>query len=310
MHSKKTQIVTIDPQYAGQRIDNYLIARLKGIPKSRIYRIIRKGEVRVNKGRIKPLYHLKPGDQIRIPPVMVNEPKHSAPSQSLQKLIEQHILMEDDDLLIINKPSGLAVHGGSTLTHDLMQVVSMLRPHNIFLRLAHRLDKGTSGCVVIAKNLNALRELQILFKTRKIKKTYLALTKGHWEKEHTKIETYMQKNILQSGERRSVVTDEGKAASTEFYVKKRYKIADFVRVLPHTGRTHQIRIHSEYAQHPIAGDSKYGDHEFNRLMKSVHLHRLFLHAERLQFTWRKREINVYAPLNEDLMSVLQQLDRL
>ncbi len=301
--------VSIDEGSAGQRIDNFLLKCLKGVPKSRIYRILRKGEVRVNKGRVKPDYRLKQGDCVRIPPVRVSETSAPVrPGERILKLLEQRILYEDKGLLILNKPSGMAVHGGSGISFGIIEGLRAMRPQAPFLELAHRLDRETSGCLVIAKKRSALRAFQELLRSGGMDKYYLTLVRGRWSGGKRGIDVPLRKNTLKSGERVVRVADDGKAALSIFEPITIYPNASLMRVKLITGRTHQVRVHAMHAGHPIAGDAKYGDNEFNKAMGKIGLKRLFLHASRLKFQLPDavKPIEVEAPLDEELQQVLER----
>ena len=307
----KKREVEIDEGSAGQRIDNFLLKSLKGVPKSRIYRILRKGEVRVNKGRIKPDYRLKLGDIVRIPPVRVSESDSSMrPGDRILKLIGGSVIHEDERFLIINKPSGLAVHGGSGVSFGVIESLRALRPEARFLELGHRLDRDTSGCLVIAKKRSALRSFHELLRSGRMDKHYLALVSGQWRVGRKGIDAPLRKNTLRSGERIVRVSDDGKAALSIFEPVTIYSDASLMRVKLVTGRTHQVRVHAQHAGHPIAGDSKYGDADFNRRMAEIGLKRLFLHASELRFTLPDdgQEICVHAPLQVELQKVLDRLE--
>ncbi len=301
--------ITVTEASAGQRIDNFLLKQLKGVPKSRIYRILRKGEVRVNKGRSKPEYRLQAGDTVRIPPIRVAERDSGTPHQGLLKQLEQRILYEDSGLLVLNKPSGVAVHGGSGISHGVIEGFRALRPQAHFLELAHRLDRDTSGVLVIAKKRSALRDFQERLRNNEVDKRYLALVKGRWKGGGRRIEAPLQKNVLRSGERVVRVAENGKAALSIFEPEQRFAEATLMRVKIVTGRTHQVRVHAKYSGHPIAGDEKYGDEAFNREMLGLGLRRLFLHAAELRFTPRDgTTVHVEAPLDEELLGVLRRLE--
>ncbi|MBG3079101.1 23S rRNA pseudouridine(955/2504/2580) synthase RluC [Proteus mirabilis] len=307
----QVQFVTIDGDEAGQRIDNFLLARLKGVPKSMIYRIIRKGEVRVNKGRIKPEYKLNAGDSIRIPPVRVAEKEEIAVSPKLDKVsaLANCILYEDEHLMLINKPSGTAVHGGSGLSFGVIEGLRALRPEARFLELVHRLDRDTSGVLLIAKKRSALRALHEQLRLKQMQKDYLALVRGQWQS-HTKvIQAPLLKNILQSGERVVKVSNEGKPSETRFKVEERFEFATLVKASPVTGRTHQIRVHTLHAGHPIAFDDRYGDRDFDAQLVGTKLNRLFLHASSLTFTHPStgEQMRIEAPMDNTLRHCLQVL---
>jgi 23S rRNA pseudouridine955/2504/2580 synthase len=294
----------------GQRIDNFLLKTLKGVPKSRIYRILRKGEVRVNRGRIKPEYRLKIGDLVRIPPIRVSEEKAPAvPGDRILRLLDQCILYEDKEILVLNKPSGLAVHGGSGVSFGVIEGLRALRPDARFLELAHRLDRDTSGCLVIAKKRSALRAFHELLREGGMDKHYLALLKGRWQGGKRRVEAPLRKNVLSSGERVVRVSEEGKPSLSIFTPITIYKDCSLVRVKLVTGRTHQVRVHAQFCGHPIAGDDKYGDEAFNREMAARGLKRLFLHAAELRFTLpESATIHVEAPLEEELQALLKRLE--
>ena len=278
------QFVEITDENSDQRLDNFLISRLKGVPKSRIYRIVRKGEVRVNKGRVDVKYRLQPGDVVRIPPVRIAEAEaETFVPQTLKQSLEEDILYEDDVLLILNKPSGFAVHGGSGLDSAIIEGLRQLRPEAQFLELVHRLDRDTSGCLLIAKKRSALRKLHELFRGEGIQKTYLALLAGQWARKKLVVTAPLQKNVGKGGDRMVVVSPSGKESETLFRRLKLLKQATLVEASPKTGRTHQIRVHAAWLGHPIIGDDRYGDFEINRLFKKKGYKRLFLHAYRLEF---------------------------
>ncbi|MDH3949026.1 MAG: 23S rRNA pseudouridine(955/2504/2580) synthase RluC [Gammaproteobacteria bacterium] len=305
------QLVEISADLAGQRVDNFLLNRLKGAPRSLIYRILRRGEVRVNKGRIRPQYRLKAGDTLRIPPVRL-APRSTPPRPAEQVLrqLENAILYEDNRLLILNKPSGLAVHGGSGLSYGVIEGLRALRPQAPYLELVHRLDRDTSGCLLIAKKRSALRRLHELLRNNGIDKRYLALLKGQWRGGSRQIDAPLRKNVLRSGERIVRVDPEGKSALSVFRPLAVGKTASLVEVKLETGRTHQVRVHAASVGQPIAGDDKYGDDGFNRQLREAGLKRLFLHACSLRFQLIEGEpaIEVTAPLDDELEQVLRKLE--
>ena len=309
--SPVVKFITIEPDYNGQRIDNFLITFLKGVPKSRIYRILRKGEVRINKGRVKPSYRLKTGDLLRIPPVVVSERSASkiTPHTSLIDKIEKNILYEDKYLIIINKPSGVAVHGGSGISLGIIEIVRAMRPEDKNLELAHRLDKDTSGCLIITKKRSILRQLHEHFRNNQIEKRYIALVKGRWSGGKRLVSLPLLKNIQKSGERMVCVHPEGKTAKSVFRPLKIANKASLVEVNLLTGRTHQIRVHAAAIGHPIAGDIKYGDEDFNKFMRSLNLKRLFLHAHGLKFELSvyDHHIQVEAPYDDILHKVIDKV---
>jgi len=306
----KVQFVTIEPELEGQRIDNYLHTFLKGVPKSRIYRILRKGEVRVNKKRVKPEYKLQANDELRIPPVRVSEPT-ALPSTNLNKVssLENHILYEDEWLIVLNKPSGTAVHGGSGLSFGVIEALRALRPKQNFLELVHRLDRDTSGCLLIAKKRSALKNLHEQLRDRKVDKRYQALVSGEWPANRFKVKAPLLKNTLKSGERIVLVDEEGKPSETRYRILESFDQATLVEASPITGRTHQIRVHCLHAGHPIASDNRYGDKDFDQRVYKIGLKRLFLHAHSLAFIHPNTDerVTYKAPLEPVLISVLKRL---
>jgi len=308
---REVREVEVGEEGAGQRIDNFLLKFLKGVPKSRIYRILRKGEVRVNRGRIKPEYRLKIGDRVRIPPIRMSEEKAPViPGDRILRLLEQSIIYEDKGLLILNKPSGLAVHGGSGVSFGVIEGLRALRPDAPFLELAHRLDRDTSGCLVIAKKRSTLRAFHELLREGGMDKHYLALVKGRWQGGKRRIDVPLRKNTLKSGERVVKVSEDGKPSLSIFSPVSIYKDCTLMRVKLVTGRTHQVRVHAQHSGHPIAGDDKYGDAVFNRVMSERGLKRLFLHASELRFTLTDSvTIHVEAPLEPELNILLRNLEQ-
>ncbi|WP_301099168.1 23S rRNA pseudouridine(955/2504/2580) synthase RluC [Otariodibacter sp.] len=305
------KFITISEDESGQRLDNFLLGKLKGVPKSLIYRIVRKGEVRVNKGRVKPEYKLQAEDIVRIPPVRVSEKNTPPISTKLHKVaeLESQILYEDEVLLVVNKPSGIAVHGGSGLSFGVIEALRSLRPQAKFLELVHRIDRDTSGILLVAKKRSALRNLHQQLREKTIQKDYLALVRGQWQS-HTKvIKAPLLKNELASGERIVRVNEEGKPSETRFTIEERYNNATLIKASPVTGRTHQIRVHTKFAGHPIALDDKYGDREFDATMQTLGLTRLFLHAYSIRFTHPRteEEMVIIAPLDNYLKSILEKL---
>lgn len=305
------QYIDVDEEYAGQRLDNFLLARLKGVPKSVIYRVVRKGEVRVNKGRIKPEYKLQVGDQIRVPPLVVAAEKDQVSTKlSLVKNLESHILFEDNDLIVLNKPTGMAVHGGSGLSFGVIEALRALRPTAKFLELVHRLDRDTSGCLLIAKKRSVLTHIHEQLRLKTVEKKYWALVAGQWDARNKKVTEPLKKNTLQSGERIvRVDANEGKPSETRFKILQRYVEGTLVEAFPVTGRTHQIRVHTACMGHPIACDDKYGDNDFTSQMNSLGLKRLYLHAKTLSFTHPNTGLvmKCEAPLDTELEKILTRL---
>lgn len=294
--------LTIDAEQAGQRIDNFLLRYLKNVPKSRVYRLVRKGEVRVNKKRIKVDYRLQAEDIVRIPPFWEepSEPKPKPP-QSAVLSIEKYILFEDNRLIVLNKPSGMPVHGGTGVSFGVIDLMRLARPKEKYLELAHRLDRETSGCLLLIKKPSLLKEAHLLFREGKISKIYWALVKGHWPASKIKIDVPLLKNQLKSGERIVTVNAEGKSALTVFKVIRYFEDCTLLEVTLHTGRTHQIRVHAAYAGHPIVGDEKYGDKNFNTLMRKKTCHQMFLHAKHLflEFPSSGQVVDVDAEVEND-----------
>lgn len=303
------RLFQIGPEDAGQRIDNYLLRQLKGVPRSFIYRILRRGEVRVNRGRIKAEYRLKDGDHVRVPPVRTAAPAPKAERGDATARLEQCILYEDERLLVIDKPAGMAVHGGSGVSFGVIETLRAARPQAKFLELVHRLDRETSGCLLIAKKRSELRRLHELLRAGRVEKRYLALVRGRWQTGERRVDAPLLKNQLRGGERIVTVTAEGKAADTLFWPLDIRTRASLMEIALGTGRTHQIRVHAAHVGHPLAGDEKYGDGEFNRQMRGLGLKRLFLHAHSIAYgdPDNGRDIHVSSPLPEELRAVLDRL---
>lgn len=302
--------IQISADQAGQRIDNFLSTRLKGVPKSRIYRLLRKGEIRVNKKRIKPEYRVVAADLVRLPPVRTaQQPVLPVAGAGLRKVLAGSVIFENNDLLVIDKPAGLAVHGGSGINLGLIEALRQMRPDQKYFELVHRIDRDTSGCLLVAKKRSALRSLQAEFREGRIDKRYRALVRGDWPRELTRIDAPLLKNTLPSGEWLVRVDASGKAASTLVEVIERYARASLVGITLETGRTHQIRVHGQSVGHPLAGDTKYGDEAFNKSMHLLGLRRMFLHAFELAFKLPGSEerICVRAPLPQELNRFLEQL---
>lgn len=303
--------VEVSEEQAGQRLDNFLTALLKGVPKSHVYRLLRKGEVRVNKGRSRPDYRLAAGDTVRIPPVRRPAATEPAPAgRATGARLEGAILHEDDRLIVLDKPSGLAVHGGSGLSHGVIEALRAARPDAPYLELVHRLDRETSGCLLVAKRRSLLRTLHSLLREGRMEKRYLALLRGRWEKGRTDLSDRLRKTT-RGGERMVTIDAEGKQAESVFRPVDIRALASLMEVELKTGRTHQIRVQANAVGHPLAGDERYGDREFNVRMKALGLKRLFLHAASIG--WEdpdSGESRLYsAPLPEDLRDVLDALER-
>ncbi|HJE28602.1 MAG TPA: 23S rRNA pseudouridine(955/2504/2580) synthase RluC [Pseudomonas nitrititolerans] len=308
--ASSVQMLEVSPEFAGQRIDNFLRNQLKGVPKTLIYRILRKGEVRVNKGRIKPEYKLQAGDVVRVPPLRLAERDEPAPlAQGLLERLEAAIVYEDKALIVLNKPAGIAVHGGSGLSYGVIEALRQLRPDAKELELVHRLDRDTSGLLMVAKKRSMLRHLHQELRGDGVDKRYMALVRGRWETGKKQVSAPLLKNTLRSGERMVEVTDEGKEALTLFRVLRRFgDFATLVEARPVTGRTHQIRVHARHAGHAIAGDSKYGDEDFSREIRELGGKRLFLHAYGLKVPLPDGgELNLEAPVDEVWSQTLGKL---
>ncbi len=302
--------LTIDEQHAGQRIDNFLMSRLKGLPRTRIYRILRRGEVRVNKGRIRQHYRLKPGDVVRIPPLrLVQSMASREPAMGLREHVEECVVFEDAGLIVLDKPSGVAVHGGSGHRHGIIETLRAARGEGHYLELVHRLDRDTSGCLMIAKCRPVLTALHAAFRHAQVRKRYLVLVQGHWRGGAREVEAGLRRNVLRSGERLVRVDAAGKIGRTRFVPRTPGQTASLMEALPFTGRTHQIRVHAASIGHPVAGDAKYGERAFNRRLRDHGLRRLFLHAARLDFANPAdgSPLTIEAPLPAALVRVLASL---
>ena len=306
--NKTVQLIEIKEERSGQRLDNWLFSLARNVPKSRIYRAIRKGEVRVNGKRAKAEYKLNTCDQVRVPPLYQSTTAKPVIKIATVEWLLTCILYEDAGVLIINKPAGIAVHGGTNNSFGIIEALRQARPAESF-ELVHRLDKQTSGCLIIAKNRLVLRQLHHLLREGGIDKQYVCLVKGIWQKKRQLIELPLRKNTLRSGERVVQADTRGKMAITEFNLIETIAQASLLEAKLHTGRMHQIRVHLQQIQYPIAGDGKYGDRLFNKQMHAFGLKRLFLHAQRLKFRLpdAAKAITVAAPLAEDLEQCLNRL---
>ncbi|MEX2366030.1 MAG: RluA family pseudouridine synthase, partial [Pseudohongiellaceae bacterium] len=300
---------TVLENQVGQRVDNYLLSRLKGVPKSRIYRIIRKGEVRVNKKRVKPDYKLALHDAVRIPPVRVARSADvGVPSEQLARTVKNAVLYEDEDLLILNKPSGLPVHGGTGVKAGLIEVLRYLHPQQGYLELVHRLDKGTSGCIMVAKNARVLKGLNQQLRERLMDKRYHALVCGQWPLHLQEIRAALYRHAAAGGERMVQVDKDGKAAVTRFRILRRGEDYTLIEAAPETGRTHQIRVHAQLAGHAIAGDEKYNTAESNRQLKRQGVTRLCLHAASLELEHPPgQRLQVRAPCDDRFSAAIDLL---
>lgn len=310
----KAYFVEVDEEHAGQRVDNFLITHLKGVPKTHIYRIIRKGEVRVNKGRIKQTTRLEQGDQVRIPPIRQRASNNKNLDGARYGFLQKAILFEDDALLVLNKPAGMAVHAGSGIKVGVIEAMRALRTDLRYLELAHRLDRETSGCLVLAKKSSALKALNEDFKNNSIKnarldKRYLTLVKDRFRGDQRRVTKALNTNARRHGERIVVIDENGSYASSMITPFEVSDTASLLEVKLLTGRTHQVRVHCLSEGHPVAGDDKYGDRDFNKRMKSVGLSRLFLHAVQITLVHplSEQKVRIAAPLPSELSSVLANL---
>ena len=300
--------VIVDESASGQRIDNFLITYLKGVPRTRIYRLLRRGEVRVNRGRVRQHYRLAVGDVIRIPPVRAGEVRPAkTPSEARRRDIDRAILHEDDRLIVLNKPAGWAVHGGSGLDFGVIECLRAARPHARRMELVHRLDRDTSGCLLIAKRRSVLLSLHEALRTERVRKRYLALVEGDFGQRRRRCDAPLLREQRASGERIVRVRADGKRSVTDFVPIETGNVASLVMAQPRTGRTHQIRVHAAELHSPLAGDEKYGDRAFNRLMRSHGLRRLFLHALSIALPCGNEWIEFEAPLGSELAEVLASL---
>ena len=302
--------ISVRPEQAGRRIDNFLLAHLKTIPKSRIYQMLRRGEVRANGGRIKPDYRLQPGDEIRIPPVF-EQPRSDPgkPPERLVKTIRSRVIYEDERVVVVNKPPGLVVHAGSGSAFGVIELLRELYRPEQTLHLVHRLDKQTSGCLLLAKDMIVLRRVNLALKNGEVKKEYDALLQGRLRKKNIRVNTPLQRHRNRHGEGQVRTDESGKSAMSGFSTVRVFRNATRVKVSTATGRTHQIRVHAASVGHPLAGDGKYGDREFNREMRKVGLKRMFLHAAKLSVPALKQtgEYQFSAPLPDDLEEVLTRM---
>lgn len=303
------RIATVAEDRDGQRIDNFLAGQLKGVPKSLIYRIVRTGQVRINGKRAKADTRVAAGDQVRIPPVRLAEPAdHGAPPRNQIEAVERAIIHEDRDFLVLDKPPGVASHGGSGVAFGAIELLRAARPGDT-LELAHRLDRDTSGVLVFARRRPALTGLQELIRENQTTKQYLALLKGHAHKAKFDVNASLRKSILQGGERMVRVADDGKPSLTRFHIIDIFADASLAEVTLFTGRTHQIRVHAQHIGHPLAGDEKYGERGFNQNMRGFGLKRLFLHAARFEFDLDGKSYSFSAPLSADLAATLDAMPR-
>jgi 23S rRNA pseudouridine955/2504/2580 synthase len=299
--------VRIDADGAGQRVDNFLHRELPGVPRGRVYRLLRRGEVRVNGGRVRADYRLEAGDEVRIPPVRLRAEGAPPPAGRAAAILD-HVLYEDKRLLVIDKPTGVAVHGGSGISHGVIELLRAARPDLRDLSLVHRLDRETSGCLVLAKKRSALRALHEKFRQGVVEKNYLALVVGDWQLGEQIIDKPLLVTHRRGGERHVIVSSDGKSAQTRVRLSRTYREYSLVQCSPLTGRTHQIRVHLQSVGFPIAGDDRYGDAEANRRLAALGLPRLFLHAQSISFPDEHgNELHFTATLAADLNGFLTKL---
>ncbi len=305
MQQTKVRKVAIKADRSGQRIDNFLRSELPGVPKGRLYRLLRRGEVRVNGGRVRAQYKLVEGDEVRIPPARIRAAGAAPPEKAAARMLES-LIYEDKRLLVLNKPAGVAVHGGSGISHGVIELLRHARPDLKELALVHRIDRETSGCLVMAKRRSALRQLHQSFREGKVEKNYLALVVGDWQLGEQLIDAPLHVQNRKNGERYVVVNGKlGKSAQTRVRLSRTYGKYSLLSCAPLTGRTHQIRVHLDYLEHPILGDERYGDDDANRRAKKFGLKRLFLHAQSIAFIDDVgNDLHFTAPLAGDLEKFL------
>lgn len=300
--------ITVDDGSDGQRIDNFLRRRLKGLPRTRLYRLLRRGEVRVNGGRIKPDYRLEVGDKIRLPPVRTGETAPAEPSQRVLERLSEAIVHEDDDLLVVAKPSGMAVHAGSGVAYGVVEALRRLRPEAGYLDLAHRLDRHTSGLLILCKGRQALASVHDQFREGSVDKRYLTLLRGRLPRGERPVAAKLARHTGKGGETMVEVASDGKPSQTVFNTVERLNDWTLARARPVTGRMHQIRVHAAHAGYPVGGDERYGDGEANRRLREAGLRRLFLHAERVSLNHpRGGKITLEAAAPSDLTTCLERL---
>lgn len=301
-------INTVEASRDGQRIDNYLFTQLKGVPKGLIYRLLRTGKIRVNGKRVKQTYRIQEADEIKIPNIEMSQNAPTTISDRVKQVVSESILFEDDHLLAINKPAGLAVHPGSGVPFGVIEVLRAIRPDEAFLELVHRLDKETSGCLLIAKDKRTLNELHNLLRDKNVNKRYQLLVKGQWDLGEKLIDTPLQTKGQNDIDNEK---NSWKEAQTIFTPQEHFSGFSLLTAKIKTGRTHQIRIHAAQIGFPVAGDSKHGDFAFNRECKKMGLKRMFLHAEELSFHLAgiPERLLIKAPLPNELMVFIKGLEQ-
>ena len=303
MHAR---VVPVEANGEGQRVDNFVLRECPGVPKTRLYRAIRKGEIRVNKGRCRPDTRLKEGDEVRLPPLTVAERSSGIAPKGWQDRLDDAVIHEDAQIIVLNKPSGLAVHGGSGLAHGMIETLRAMRPESRFLELVHRLDRETSGLIVVAKKPAALRELHALLRAKDgMEKSYQAFVYGRWPNYLSAVEAPLERVERKSGERVVRVAKGGKSSLTQFKLLRNVGDCSLVEARPITGRTHQIRVHAAHVNHPILGDAKYASPASEEQTRALRLKRLFLHASRLRFSLSGEAFDLRAPLGKELEDALR-----
>ncbi|VAW62264.1 Ribosomal large subunit pseudouridine synthase C [hydrothermal vent metagenome] len=307
------QLLEISPRNETQRLDNYLLSKLKGVPKSRVYKLLRSGQVRVNKGRKKADYRLQLGDIVRIPPVRMAEIDDTKAPPHLVDRVSQSVIFEDEQLLVLNKPARIAVHSGSHLKFGVIEMLRQARPQDTMLELVHRLDRETSGCLVIAKTRETLNQLHQHFRDASggLEKIYQAIVMGRWQEGEKMVDLPLLKNTLRGGERMVEVNPEGKAARSLFIPLEYKDTLSLMEIKLFTGRTHQIRVHAQAIEHPIAGDPKYGDAAFNSELKKQGFKRMYLHAYKLRFSLKHKSghsqnYDICAPLDAEWQKLIDK----
>ncbi|WP_213947989.1 RluA family pseudouridine synthase [Luteibacter sp. dw_328] len=300
------RIVEIGPERDGQRVDNALMTMLKGVPRSLVYRILRTGQVRINGKRAKPDTRLALGDMLRIPPVRVAEREENEAPSGMVRSVADAVIFEDKHFLVIDKPVGIAAHGGSGVSHGAIELLRAARP-NEHLELVHRLDRDTSGVLVLAKSRSGLTGLQALIRENTVTKQYLCLMTGTPRKAKFDVNAPLLKSVMHGGERLVRVDDAGKPSLTYFKELEQYPNARLMQATLGTGRTHQIRVHAQYAGHPLAGDPKYGDEAANKRFRAMGLKRMFLHAARMSFDLDGKNYDFSSPLPDELKAFLNKL---
>jgi len=306
-NTSPVRFLSVTEAEAGQRLDNYLMRVLQGVPKARVYRAIRKGEVRVNKGRVKPETKLAAEDNIRVPPLAETAKRNHGASSRWTRMLSRRVVLDQPDLLVLDKPAGLAVHGGSGIDVGLIETLRHMYPDERYLELVHRLDRDTSGLIMIARRAATLRALHELLRKDGVDKRYQCLIEGRWPSSVAYVEAPLEKYSLASGERLVKVAATGKRARTEFRVLRRFQRATLVEAKPITGRTHQIRVHCRHAGHPILGDAKYSTPSTEAFAAALELPRLFLHAASLRFQLAGEAVSLDSPLPDELVALLNAL---